>query len=76
MRKVNPNRMTVVEQLVSIREATCDYACKHKERVEQEQKDPLIQKVVIQGYCHDCPLAKVHYIKEGDPLDKYLQGYS
>lgn len=48
MRRKNFADMTVVEQLVRIREDVCEYACKYREAGETK-------------YCHECPLGKIHY---------------
>ena len=53
--------MTVVEQLIAIREDVCRYACKYKEDIEFEYPDPLVQKVMIQQFCQGCPMTKIHY---------------
>lgn len=61
MRRNNVGEMTVVEQLVAIKEDACRYACKYKEDLELEYTDPITQKAYLQGYCHECPLERVHY---------------
>ena len=61
MRKRNVERMTVVEQLVNIREQVCIYACKYKEDICRKYHDEIIQKTMLQQYCHGCPLTKLHY---------------
>ena len=62
MRKNNPSRMTVVEQLVKIREDVCVYACKYREDAQERHGgDMTMVRLEVQRYCHDCPLAKVHF---------------
>lgn len=62
LRRNSAERMTVVEQLMKIREEVCIYACKYREKAKQQYpNDDIMQKLFIQGYCHVCPLAKVHY---------------
>lgn len=61
MRRNNPNEMTVTEQIALIKEDTCRYACRHLENVELEFNDPLLQKAKLQGFCHECPLNKLHF---------------
>lgn len=48
MRMNNFADMTVVEQLVRIREDVCEYACKYRE-------------AGIKSKCQKCPLGKIHY---------------
>lgn len=48
MRENNFADMTVVEQLVRIREDVCEYACKYRE-------------LGITSKCRECPLGKIHY---------------
>lgn len=64
MRRNNTQDMTIVEQLVAVKEDICRYACKFKEDVELEYPDPITQKAMLQGYCHECPLSKIHYENE------------
>ena len=61
MRKNNLSEMTVVEQIIAIRESVCQYACKYKEDVNRKYKDPVTQKVMVQQYCKDCPLPRLHF---------------
>lgn len=61
MRRRNADRMTIVEQLVNIREQVCIYSCIYKRQVEEAYDDEELRKAVLQGYCHDCPLTKLHY---------------
>ena len=53
--------MTVVEQLIEIREEVCEYACKYKEDIERKYRDEIIRKTMMQQYCHGCPLTQLHY---------------
>lgn len=62
MRRNNTQDMTIVEQLVTVKEDVCRYACKFKEVVELAYPDPITQKAMLQGYCHECPLNKIHYM--------------
>lgn len=62
MRKRNFKDMTVVEQLIKIREDTCLYACKYRDKVDVEYDNETLRKVAMQGYCHECPLMKLHYM--------------
>ena len=52
MRKQNISNMTVVEQLVNIREQTCIYACKYKADIDRKYHDEIVRKTMIQQYCH------------------------
>ena len=62
MRRNNANRMTVVEQLIEIREEVCEYSCKYRDIAKNQYSgDVTMQKLFIQGYCHHCPLTKVHF---------------
>ena len=56
--------MTIVEQLIAIKDDVCKYACKFKEDIELEYPDPIVQKAYLQGYCHNCPLNSIHFDKE------------
>lgn len=51
----------MVEQLVNIREQVCIYSCKFKEDICRKYHDEIIQKTMLQQYCHNCPLTKLHY---------------
>ncbi len=57
----NPLNMTIVEQLISIREETCKYACMFKEYAEDEFKDDRTRERYLQSHCERCPLGKIHY---------------
>lgn len=61
MRRTDFSRMTVVEQIITIREDICNYACKYREYVAANNKDPLVQRIKLQEYCKDCPLIKLHF---------------
>lgn len=61
MRRRNADRMTVVEQIVSLRDDVCEYACKHIDKVNAEHSDPLFQRIFLQEYCQKCPMNKLHY---------------
>ena len=63
MRRNNPLDMSVVEQLIVIREEVCDYACKYREKAKKENDD-ILWKVDLQKYCRECPLAKLHWKSE------------
>lgn len=74
MRKNDTSRMTIVEQIVSVREEICDYACKYREEVydtcrnesmlsQNECDYESIAKVYLKRYCDDCPMAKLHYVE-------------
>ena len=54
--------MTIVEQLVSIREEVCMYACKYKADIDRKYKEDAIRKVMLQQYCQKCPLSHLHYV--------------
>ena len=60
MRKNNISNMTVVEQIIAIKEDTCLYACKHIEQTKKDYHDPQVQLVMLQGYCQGCPLGRLH----------------
>ena len=65
MRKNNFADMTVVEQLVRIREDVCEYACKYREEAKKAYSgDDTMQRLAIQRYCHECPLGKIHYSRK------------
>lgn len=57
MRRNNVLDMTIVEQLVVIRENVCEYACKYREKAK---KDEILWRVELKRYCRDCPLTKIH----------------
>lgn len=61
MRKNNVERMTIVEQLIAIKEETCDFACMFKEYVEDQFEDEHKRQEILSGYCLRCPLGKLHY---------------
>lgn len=61
MRKNNPERMTITEQLIAIKEDACEYACMFKEYLEDEIKDPELRKEKLRGYCERCPLTKLYF---------------
>lgn len=61
MRKNNPERMTVVEQLIAIKEETCDFACMFKEYVTDEFEDEQKRQEILKGYCERCPMSRIHY---------------
>ena len=62
MRRNNVLDMTIVEQLVAIREDVCEYACKYKEDIDRKYKEDTTRKVMIQQYCHEYPLCHLHYV--------------
>jgi len=65
MRENNFADMTVVEQLVRIREDVCEYACKYREEAKKGYSgDVTMQRLAIQRYCHECPLGKIHYSRK------------
>ena len=66
MRKNNILDMTIVEQLVAVREDVCGYACKYKEDIDRKYKEIPTRKIMIQQYCHYCPLTQLHYIDDRD----------
>ena len=61
MRKNNVERMTIVEQLVLIKEETCEYACMFKEYAESEFEDKLKGIEYLEEHCLRCPLGRLHY---------------
>lgn len=61
MRKNNKSDMTVVEQIVAIREDICSYCCKYRDEARQMYDDRTAQLIYIQRYCHECPMGKLHY---------------
>ena len=60
MRRNNFNDMTVVEQIITIKEDTCLYACKHMEQMRERYHDPQVQLIMLQEYCQRCPLGRLH----------------
>lgn len=68
----NISEMTVVEQVVAIRESVCAYACKYKEAEDRKYKDEVTQKIMVQRYCRECPLTRLHCIEGIDEEDKVL----
>ena len=54
--------MTIVEQIVAVREEVCEYACKYREDICRKYKERATQKIMLQQYCHNCPLTQLHYI--------------
>ena len=61
MRKHNKERMTIVEQLIVIKEDTCKYACKYREYIMANNNDPVVQQAKLQDYCKACPMNSIHY---------------
>ena len=61
MRRRNFADMTVVEQLMEIKEQVCAYSCKYREEASNLYSDETMRKLYLQRYCHECPLSKVHY---------------
>ena len=61
MRRNNADRMTVVEQVVKIKDDICQYVCKYKEMVEEEYSDYVLRCAKLQGYCHNCPVEKLNH---------------
>lgn len=61
MRQNNTNNMTITEQLVKIKNETCVYSCKYLQEVYLEEEDVQLRIVKMQGYCHDCPLSRLHF---------------
>ena len=66
MRQNNILDMTIVEQLVAVREEVCGYACKYKEDIDRKYKEDTTRKVMVQQYCRNCPLTQLHYKKDDD----------
>lgn len=64
LRKRNFADMSVVEQIVEIREEVCAFVCKYRDEASNLYPDDLMRKLYIQRYCHECPLTKLHYQKE------------
>ena len=61
MRRNNEAEMTIVEQLLKIKEETCEYACGWMENLKMEcGEDDVLYKVHLQQYCQRCPLNKIH----------------
>ena len=56
--------MTIVERLVVIREDVCEYACKYKEDIDRKYKETSTRKIMIQQYCHGCPITQLYYVEE------------
>ena len=50
MRQNNIMDMTIVEQLVAVREEVCGYACKYKEDIDRKYKETPTRKIMIQQY--------------------------
>lgn len=63
MRKNNPERMTIVEQLIVAKNDACEYACKHIAYVRYVYKDPLMQEYKLKEFCKECPLNKIMFKK-------------
>lgn len=64
LRKNNFKDMTVVEQILEIREEVCAYACKYRDEASNLYSEDMMKKLYIQRYCHECPLMKLHFKKE------------
>ena len=60
MRRNNFNEMTIVEQLIAIKEETCKFACMFREYVKDEYENEQKRKEVLDGYCERCPLGRLH----------------
>lgn len=63
MRKNNFGEMTVVEEIISLREEICATICKHMETCVREYKDEAIARIMLQKHCRNCPVVKLHYGK-------------
>lgn len=53
--------MTIIEQLVQIKNETCDFACMFKEYLEDSIKDPKERNEKLRGYCNRCPLNRLSF---------------
>jgi predicted metal-dependent peptidase len=55
-RRNNKERMTIIEQLESMRDNICENYCKYQEKAYSEHKDPdEAMDVLINQYCNNCP---------------------
>lgn len=61
MRRNNPERMSIVEQLIVLKEDICHSYCKYAESTQKDYHDPLMQRYKLQEFCNNCPLNKIHY---------------
>lgn len=62
MRRNNILNMTVTEQIAKIKKDVCYYACKYREFYKDKcREDDVLFLASMQGYCHECPLNKLHY---------------
>lgn len=61
MRKNDKSKMTIVEQLMLLKEETCNYACMFKEYAESEYEDTENGKEYLKEHCLRCPLNRLHY---------------
>lgn len=61
MRKNNPDEMTIVEQIIVIKEEVCNFCCMFKEYVNDEFEDEQKKEEMLKGYCERCPLTRLHF---------------
>ena len=66
MRKNDITKMTIVEQLILIKEETCDFACMFKEYAQSEYEDIEKRQEYLNGYCQRCPLYRLD-VSESNP---------
>ena len=52
-RRTNPDDMTVIEQLINVKEQICDKFCKYR-------NEKMISQETLDAICeHDCPMRKL-----------------
>ena len=62
MRRNNVLNMTVTEQIAKIKNDVCDYVCKYREYyADKYPEEKALFLASLQGFCHECPLNKLHY---------------
>lgn len=69
MRKNDTAKMTIVEQLMLVKEETCNFACMFREYAESEYSDIQKREEYLREYCLRCPLNRLHFgdVSESDP---------
>ena len=74
VRTNNVNNMTIVEQIIKVKEETCTFACMFLEYVNDEYEDEEKRKEVLKGYCVRCPLNNLHFSDVSGSNPEHLLG--
>lgn len=74
MRQNNTEEMTIVEQIIAVKEETCKFACMFREYVNDEYEDEQKRKEILKGYCARCPLGRLHFSDVSGSNPEHLFG--